>query len=135
MAPIGVQLVKDVLHLVNPTGWPARGSWQPGHLTPGAIMPAWADGGLRPALTGHHRDRRSSGARGLRRLRSPGRSPERNRSHRQQDEGQRNVRRYQILHGAPPQLSTAAAAVLPCFLGWLARHLRRYEKRPLVASA
>ena len=50
MAPIGVQFVKDVLCLVNGIGWPARVRWRPGHFTPGAVMPAGSDSGLRPAL-------------------------------------------------------------------------------------
>jgi hypothetical protein len=87
MAPIGVQLVKDVLSLVNGIGRPARVGWRPGHFTPGAAMPAGSDSGLRLALplAGCHRDRRGCGAG---RLRSPGHSPERDRGHRrQQDEG------------------------------------------------
>jgi len=92
MAPIGVQLVKDVLRLVNGTGWPARGSWRPGRFTPGTVMAADSGSGLRLALAGYHRDRRRSGAG---RLRPPGRGPERNRGHRrQQNEGQRDVRRH-----------------------------------------
>jgi hypothetical protein len=92
MAPVGVQLMKDVLSLVNGIGWPARVSWRPGHFTPGAVMPAGSDSGLRLALAGSHRDRRGCGAG---RLRSPGHSPERNRGHRrQQDEGQRKARRH-----------------------------------------
>jgi len=74
MAPIGVQLVKDALRLVNGIGWPARGSWWPGHFTPDAVMPA-DDRGLRLALTGYRRDRRESGAGHLRWLQSLGRSP------------------------------------------------------------
>src|SRR5215471_18839039 len=64
MAPIGVQLVKDALSLVDGVGWPARVGWRPGHLTPGAVMPASGDSGLRLALAlaGYHRDRRGSGA-------------------------------------------------------------------------
>jgi len=98
---MGVQLVKDVLRLVNGTGWPVQGSWRPGHFTTDAVMRAVRDGGLRLALalTGYHRDWREPGAGRLRWLRSPGRSPERNSSHRQQDEGLRNVRRHQVLHG------------------------------------
>jgi hypothetical protein len=119
MARIGVQLVKDVLRLVNGAGWPAGGSWRPGHVTPGAVMRAGSDSALRLALawTGQHRDRRGSGARRLRWLRSPGRRPERNRGHCRQDEGQRKVRRHQVLQGAPPRLSTAIAALWRCLLG------------------
>jgi len=40
MAPIGVQLVKDVLSLVNGIGWPARVGWRPGHFTLGAVVSA-----------------------------------------------------------------------------------------------
>jgi hypothetical protein len=97
--------MEDVLSPVNSTGWPARASWGRGHFIPGAVMAAGSDSGLRLALAlaGYHRDRRGCGA-GC--LRSPGNSPERNRGHcRQQDEGQRNVRRHQVLHSAPPQLS------------------------------
>jgi hypothetical protein len=115
-----VQLRKDVLRLVNGTGWPAAGSRRPGQFTPGAVMRAGRDSGLRLALalTGHHRDRRGSGAGRLRWLRSPGRGPERNRGHRSEnDGGQRNVRRHQVLQGAPPRLPAAIAADLPCFLG------------------
>jgi hypothetical protein len=114
MAPIGVQLVKDALSLVNGTGWPARVSWRPGHFTPGAVMPAGSDSGLglALALAGVHRERRGSGRR-----RSPDRSPQRNRGQRcEKDEGQRYVRRYQVPHGAPPRLSTAIAAVVARFL-------------------
>jgi hypothetical protein len=116
MAPIGVQLVKDVLSLVNGVGWPARVSWRPGYFTPGAVMLAGSDSGLRLALAlaGYHRDWRWCGAG---RLRSPGHRPERNRGHRrQQDEGQRNARRHQVPHGASPRLATAIASVVPCFL-------------------
>ena len=91
MAPIGVQLVKDALRLVSGTGWPARRSWRTSHFTPGAVTPAGSDSGLRLALalTGDHRDRRGSGAGRLRWLRSPGRSPERNRGQRcEKNEGQ-----------------------------------------------
>jgi hypothetical protein len=45
MAPIGMQLVKDVLSLVNGIGWPGRVSWQPGHFASGAVMPAGSDSG------------------------------------------------------------------------------------------
>ena len=114
MAPIGVQLVKDVLSLVDGIGWSARVSWRPGHFTPGAVIPAGSDSGSRLALAGYHRDRRGCGAG---RLRPPGHSPERNCGHRRkQDEGQRNFGRHQVLHGAPPRLSTAIAAIVPCFL-------------------
>jgi len=89
MAPIGMQLVKDLLRLVNGTDWAAGGSRRPGQFTPGAVLCAGSGSGLwlAPALTGHHRDWRGPGAGRLRWLRWPGRSPERNRSHRQQDEG------------------------------------------------
>src|SRR5215467_10467325 len=50
MAPIGVQLVKDVLSLVDGIGWPARVSWRLGHFSPGAVMPAGSDSWLRLAL-------------------------------------------------------------------------------------
>ena len=122
MAPLGVQLVKDVPRLVNGTGWPARGSRRPGQFTPGAVMLAGNDSGPRPALTGGHRDRRGPGAGRLRWPWPLGRGPERNRGHRQQDEGQRNVRRHRVLHGAPPRLSAAIAPVVPWFLGRCARH-------------
>ena len=81
IAPIGVQLVKYVLHLLNGTGRPARGAGCP------------------------HRNRRGFGAGRPPWLWSPGRSPERNRGHRcQKDNGQRNARRHQVLHNALPQL-------------------------------
>ena len=98
MAPIGVQLVKDVLRLVNGTRWPARLSWRTGHFTLGAVMPFGSDTGLRLALalTGYHRDRRGSGS-----PRSPGRRSKRNRGRRcEKDEGQRDVRHHKVLHGA-----------------------------------
>jgi hypothetical protein len=82
MAPICVQLVKDVLRLLKGIGWPARGNWWPGHFIPDAVMPA-DDRGRRLALTGYRRDRRESSAGRLRWLRSLGRSPQRNSSHRQ----------------------------------------------------
>jgi len=93
IAPIGVQLVEYVLHLLNGTGRPARGAGCP------------------------HRNRRRSGAGRPPWLWPPGRSPERNRGHRRhKDNGQRNVRRHQILHYALPQVWTALAAILPCRL-------------------
>jgi len=59
MAPIGVQLMKDVLSLVDGIGWPARVSWRLGHFSPGAVMSAGSDSWLRLALApaGYHRDR------------------------------------------------------------------------------
>jgi hypothetical protein len=136
MAPIGVQLVKDVLRLVNGTGWPARRSRRPGHVTPGAVMPADSGSGLRLvlALAGCHRDRRGPGAGRLRWFRSPGRSPERNRGQRcEKDEGQRDVLRHQVLHGAPPRYRRR----LPqsCLVSWagLPWHLRRHGQRRLAA--
>ena len=86
IAPIGVQLVKYVLHLLNGTGRPTRGARCP------------------------HRKRRGSGAGRPPWLWPPGRSPERNRGHRcQKDKGQRNVRRDQVPHNALPQLWTVMA--------------------------
>lgn len=86
IAPIGVQLVKYVLHLLNGTGRPARGAGCP------------------------HGNRRGSGAGRPPWLWPPGRGPERNRRHRcQKGMGQRNVRRHQVLHNALPQLWTATA--------------------------
>jgi len=124
MAPIGVQLVKDVLRLVNGTGWQAQGRWRPGHFTPDAIMRAGRGSGLWLALTGYHRDRRECGAGRLRWLPSPGRRPERNSSHRQQDEGLRKRVGWQILRPAAPTpdprcAGTDAVHVLT------SRHLRR----------
>jgi len=77
-----VQLVKDVLSLVNGIGGPTLVSW-PGYFTPGAVMLAGSDSGLRLALAlaGYHRDRRGCGAG---RPRSPGYRPECNRGHRRQ---------------------------------------------------
>ena len=91
VAPIGVQFVKYVLHLLSGTSRPARGAGYP------------------------HRNRRGFGGGRPPWLWPPGRSPERNRGHRcQQDNGQRNVRRHHVLHHALPQYWTAVAAVLPC---------------------
>jgi hypothetical protein len=121
MAPIGVQLVKDALRLVNGAGWPAQRSWRPGHFTPGAVMPFGSDSRLRLALalTGYRRDRRGPGS-----PRSPRRSPERNRGQRcEKDEGQWDVRHRKVLHGAASSVTAAIAAVLPCLLGRLPRHL------------
>lgn len=79
IAPIGVQLVKYVLPLLNNAG-----------------SPAWGAGCS-------HRNRRGFGAGRPAWLWPPGRSPERNRGHRRQkDNGQRNVRRHQVLHNALP---------------------------------
>jgi hypothetical protein len=81
IAPIGVQLVKYVPHLLNGTGRPARGARWP------------------------HRDRRGFGTGRPPSLWSPGRNQERNRGHRcQNDNGRRNARRHQVLHNALPQL-------------------------------
>jgi hypothetical protein len=103
VAPIGVQLVKYVLHLLNGTGRPGR----------------------RAGCA--HRNRCGSGAGRRPWLWPPGRSPERDRGHRcQKDNGQRDVRRHQVLHNALPQLWASVAAVLPCRLGRSARYLRRY---------
>ena len=44
-----MQLVKDVLSLVNGIGGPTLVSW-PGYFTPGAVMLAGSDSGLRLAL-------------------------------------------------------------------------------------
>jgi hypothetical protein len=75
MAPIGVQLVKYVLHLLSGTGRPARGTGCP------------------------QRSRRGPGAGRPPRLWPPGCCPERNRGHRcRKDNGQRDVRRHQVLH-------------------------------------
>jgi len=59
-----MQLVKDLLRLVNGTGWAAGGSRRPGRFTPGAVVCAGGGSGLwlALALTGHHRDWRGSGA-------------------------------------------------------------------------
>src|SRR5580693_600508 len=79
IAPIGVQLVKYVLPLLNDAGWPG-----------------WGAGCS-------HRNRRGFGAGRPAWLWPPGRSPERNRGHRRQkDNGQRNVRCHQVLHNALP---------------------------------
>jgi hypothetical protein len=112
IAPIGVQLVKYVLHPLSNAGWPTRGARCP------------------------HRDRRGFGAGSPPWRWPPDRSPQRNRSHRcQQDNSQRNVRRHQVLHNALPPLWTAVAAVLPCRLDRSARRLRRYGQRRRTASA
>jgi hypothetical protein len=80
MAPIGVQLVKYVLHLLGGTGrWAPEAGWP-------------------------HRARRGSGAGRPPRLRPPSRCPERNRGHRcHKDNGQRYVRRHHVLHHALPR--------------------------------
>src|SRR5215471_20292786 len=115
IALIGVQLVKDMLDLLNGTGWTARKGRGPGRFTPCAVIGAGGFSGLRLALIGHHHDRRGFGNGHPMWLRSPGRSPERKRSNRcGKNDGQRNVRGHPVLHGAPPYLSTAIAAVLPC---------------------
>jgi len=102
VAPIGVQLVKYVLHLRSNAGWPTRGAGCP------------------------HRDRRGFGAGSPPWRWAPDRGPQRNRGHRcQQDNGQRNVRRHHVPHNALPPLWTAVAAVLPCRLDRSARRLRR----------
>lgn len=111
IAPIGVQLVKYVLHLLSNAGWPTRGAGCP------------------------HRDRRGFGAGSPPWRWPPDRSPQRNRSHRCQQDSQRNVRRHQVLHNALPPLWTAVAAVLPCSLDRSARRLRRYGQRRRTASA
>ena len=112
IAPIGMQLVKYVLHLLSNAGWPTRGAGCP------------------------HRDRRGSGAGSPSWRWSPDRSPQRSRGHRcQQDNGQRNVRRHHVLHNVLPPLWTAVAAVLPCRLDRPARRLRRYGQRRRTASA
>jgi hypothetical protein len=112
VAPIGVQLVKYVLHLRYGTGRPGRGAGWP------------------------HRNRRGSGAGRRPWPWPPGRSPERDRGQRgQKDHGQRDVRRHHVLHHALPQVWAAAAAVLPRRLGRPARHLRRHGRRRRAASA
>ena len=89
IAPIGVQFVKYVLHLLNGAGRRARGAGC------------------------SHCNRRGSGAGRPPWLWPPGRSPERNRGHRcQKDNGQRYVRGHQVLHNALPQLWTAVARSL-----------------------
>jgi len=118
MAPIGVQLVKDALRLFNGTGWPARRSWRPGHVTLGAVMLFGSGSGLRLALalTGYHRDRRGFGS-----LRSPGCSPERNRGLRcEEGAGQWDVRHHQVLHGAPPRVIDGDCRSLALFPGLVA---------------
>ena len=112
IAPIGVQLVKDVLHLLSGTRRPARGAGCP------------------------QGNRRGLGAGRPPRLRPPSCCPERNRGHRcHKDNGQRDVRCHQVLHNALPQFWTAVAAVLPCRLDRSARHIRRYGLRRRAASA
>jgi hypothetical protein len=84
IAPIGVQLVKYVLHLLSGTGRPARGVGCP------------------------QRNRRGPGAGRPPRLWPPSCCPERNRGHRcHKDDGQRDIRCHQVLHNALPQFWTA----------------------------
>ena len=112
MAPIRVQLVKYVLHLLSGTGRPARGG--------GCDL----------------RNRRGPGDGRPPRLWPPSCCPERNRGHRcHKDNGQRDVRCHQVLHNALPQFWTAVAAVLPCRLDRSARRIRRYRQRRRAASA
>src|SRR6476659_1308234 len=93
IAPIGVQLVEYVLHLLSGTGRPARGAGCP------------------------QRNRRGPGAGRPPRLWPPSCCPERNRGDRRhKDNGQRDIRRHHVLHHALPQLWTAVPAVLPCRL-------------------
>ena len=103
MAPIGVQLVKYVLHLLSGTGRTTRGAGSP------------------------QRNRRGPGAGRPPRLWAPRCCPDRNRGHRcHKDNGQRDIRCHHVLHNALPQFWTAVAAVLPCRLDLPARHIRRY---------
>jgi hypothetical protein len=112
MAPVGVQLVKYVLHLLSGTG-----------------RPAWGAGCSQ-------RNRRGLGAGRPPRLWPPNGCPERNRGHRRhKDNGQRDIRCHHVLHNALPQLRTAVAAVLPCRLDRSARRIRRYGQRRRAASA
>ena len=102
------------------------------------ICPASAQRHWQPARgAGYpHRNRRGSGAGRPTWLWSPSRSPERNRGHRRQkDNGQRNVRRHQVLHNVLLPLWTAVTAVLPCRLDRSDRHSRRYGQRRRAASA
>ena len=85
IAPIGVQLVKYVLYLLNDTGRPGRGAGCP------------------------HRNRRGPGAGRPPRLWPPRCCPERNRGHRcHKDNGQRDIRCHHVLHNALPQFWTAS---------------------------
>src|SRR5262249_57114458 len=113
----GVQRGKEGRRWATGGGGPPGGGGGRGESPRGPVMPAGSASGPWLALAGHHRDRRGPGAGRLRCPRPPGRGPERDRGHRQQDEGQRNVRRHQVLHGAPPRLPAAMAAVVPWFLG------------------
>jgi len=98
---ICMQLVKYILHLLNCTVWPARGARRLGHSMSGGVMHAGSRGGLRPTIISRRRERRGFGAEDPPWLRSPGRSPERNRGHPcENDNGQRNVRRHPVLHAA-----------------------------------
>src|SRR6266851_1344380 len=101
IAAIRVQLVKYILHLLNGTVRSACGAQLPGRSMSGGVTHAGSHSGLRPTIIGCRRDRRRFGAGQPPCLRSPGRSPERNRGHRcENDNGQRNVRRHPVLHGA-----------------------------------
>src|SRR4029078_9590454 len=80
IAPIGVQLVKYVLHLLSSTGRASGAAGCP------------------------QRTRRGLGAGRPPRLWPPSCCPERNRGHRcHKDNGQRDVRCHQVLHNALPQ--------------------------------
>jgi len=50
IAPIGVQLVKDVLRLLNGAGWSARGARRPDLLTHRGVVRAGSHRGPGPAL-------------------------------------------------------------------------------------
>ena len=113
MAPIGVQLVKYVLHLLNDTGRPTRGA---GYLHrsrrgPGAGRPPQLDPRPAPDLVTPEdamRFTRSAAVLAAAVLLAAGRPPrlwppsccpERNRGRRcRKDNGQRDVRRHQVLH-------------------------------------
>jgi len=104
VAPLGVQIVKNVLRLLSGDGWPTPGSRRPGHLRSGAVMGAGSRSGPGLDLTGRGRDWRWSGAGHALRLRPPGGSQARDRARGcQNDDGQQNGWRHLVLHGAPPQ--------------------------------
>jgi hypothetical protein len=115
-----VQIVKNMLRLLNRDGWPTASSRRLSFFMSGAVIRADSRSGPRLGLTGRHRDWRGPGAVHLLQFRPSGRSPARNRAHGcQKDDDQQNVWRHLVLHGAPPQLSTAIAAALPCFVAGL----------------
>lgn len=132
MAALGVQLVKYILCPADRRIWPAEGARRLGHFRSGGVMHG---GRLRQAILSRHRNRPGFGAGHLPWPWSPGRSPERSRDHRREhDDGQRNPRRQPVSHGAPLSCGLRSSAVLPCLAG-LPRHLRRYGRRRLAASA